>query len=80
MTIDEVLEAVNAVFIDVLGDPGIKLGPATTARDVEDWDSLTHIELVVAIEKRFGVKFTLGEVQALQNVGQMCERIVEKTA
>ena len=78
MTFDDVLAGMNATFVDVLGDPSIKLAPETTAKDIEDWDSLTHMELVVAIEKRFGVKFTLAEVQGLKNVGDMARRIVEK--
>jgi acyl carrier protein len=78
MSFDEVLSAVNQVFIDVLDHDDIRLTPASTAADVEDWDSLTHIELVVAIEKRFGVKFTLAEIQGYRNVGEMCEGIVRK--
>lgn len=78
MTFDEVLSAVNQVFIDVLDHDDIVLAPTSTAADVEDWDSLTHIELVVAIEKRFGIKFTLAEIQGYHNVGEMCEGIVRK--
>jgi acyl carrier protein len=80
MTFDQVLAAVNAIFIDVLEHEDIRLTPASTADDVEDWDSLTHIELVVAIEKRFGIKFTLAEIQGYRNVGEMCEGIVRKLA
>lgn len=78
MTFDEVLQAVNAVFIDVLEHDDIRLTPTSTAADVEDWDSLTHLELVVAIEKRFGIQFLLSEVQGYKNVGEMCEGIVKK--
>jgi acyl carrier protein len=80
MNFDQVLEAMNRIFVDVLGDPAIALTRATTARDIADWDSLTHMELVVAIEKRFGIKFSLPEVQHLANVGEMADLIVKKTA
>lgn len=77
-TFDQVLATMTAIFRDVLDDDGITLKPETTAADVDDWDSLTHIELVVAIEKRFGIKFTLAEVQGFKNVGEMAEAIVKK--
>ena len=80
MTFDDVLKKVNEIFIDVLDDPSIVLARATTAKDVDDWDSLTHIELVVAIEKAFKTKFTLAEVQGFRNVGEMCDSLVAKLA
>lgn len=67
----EMLARVEAVFHDVLDNPSIRLSSATTAADVEDWDSLNHIQLVVAVEKNFGVKFTSAEIQGWNNVGDM---------
>ena len=67
----ELLGKVEAVFHDVLGNPTIRLTASTTAADVEDWDSLNHIQLVVAVEKAFGVKFTSAEIQGWSNVGDM---------
>ena len=52
----------------------------TTAKDVPEWDSLSHIELVVAIEKHFKLKFKAREVQAFKNVGDMCEAIAQRTS
>ena len=78
MTYEEVLSRVNEIFIDVLEDDDIRLNHETTASDVEDWDSLTHIELVVAIEKDFKIKFTAGEIQGFANVGEMCESIARR--
>jgi len=78
MTFEQVLKEVNEIFIDVLDNEDIELEYETTADDVEDWDSLTHIELIVDIEKHFDIKFTLTEVQGFANVGEMCEAIVEK--
>jgi acyl carrier protein len=51
----------------------------TTADDVDDWDSLSHLNLVIAVEMKFGVKFALGELQSLKNVGDMAD-LVEKKA
>ena len=51
---------------------------ATTAADIEDWDSLEHINLIVAIEKCFGIKFNIGEVSSMKNVGEMVDYILAK--
>ena len=54
------------------------LTAATTSEDIEDWDSLTHIQLVVAIEKKFKIKFTTAEVVSYNNVGEMCQAVMQK--
>lgn len=71
----QILKDVNKVFIDVLDNSDIVLTPATTAKDVEEWDSLNHILLVVAIEKHFKIKFTTAELQNWQNIGELCNSI-----
>lgn len=78
MTIQEVLSQFNEIFIDVLDEEDIVLAMETTADDVEDWDSLTHIQLVVAIEKHFKVQFTSTEIENYSNVGEMCEGVLGK--
>jgi acyl carrier protein len=77
MDATQVLEQVNDVFRDVL-DEDVTVARETTANDVEEWDSLTHIQLVVAVEKRFKIKFTTAEIQGFQNVGEMCDAIAAK--
>ncbi|WP_183579716.1 acyl carrier protein [Mucilaginibacter sp. X5P1] len=74
----DVLKKVNAVFIDVLDNEDIVLTYETTADDVEDWDSLNHIQLVVAIEKLFKTRFTSQEIQSWKNVGEMLDCIISK--
>ena len=74
----EILGEVNRIFADVLDDGNIVINEKTTANDVEGWDSLTHIQLVVAIEKHFKVRFTSLELQTFANVGEMCESIKTK--
>ena len=78
MTADEIYEALDEVFQDAFDDDSIHVEASTTANDIEDWDSLAHIDLVMAIEERFGVKFTMGEVTGMQNVGEMVGIIQER--
>jgi len=74
----EILEKVNDVFIDTLDNEDIVLTYETTANDVDDWDSLNHIQLVVAIEKQFKIRFTSQEIQSWNSVGEMIDTIVKK--
>lgn len=76
----EVLAEVTHIFRTVLNDDSIQLKYETTASDVRDWDSLNHIELVVAIEKHFKIRFNFAELQKFKNVGEMCDNIVAKLA
>ena len=73
-----ILEELQPIFHDVFDDDSIVVTEETNASMIEDWDSLSHIRLVAAIEKHFAVKFALGELQGLKNVGDMIELIQEK--
>ena len=75
---EEVFGILDEIFQDVFDDEGIKVEEGTTAEDIEDWDSLEHINLVVAIEKKFGMKFTMGEVTGMKNVGEMIDIILDR--
>jgi acyl carrier protein len=75
MEYNEILKQVNDIFIDVLDNEDIKLQPSTTANDIDEWDSLNHIQLIVAIEKHFKVRFTSNEINSWNNVGEMCEAL-----
>ncbi len=61
----------NKVFRDVFDDDSITVTPKTTANDIEDWDSLEHITLIAAVEKEFKMKFKMGEISSMKNVGEM---------
>ena len=79
MTREQVYTELNEVFRDVFDDERITVNDETTANDIEDWDSLEHINLVVAVEKQFGIKFTMGEVNGMKNVGAMVDIILGRT-
>ena len=76
--INEILEQVNSVFKDVLDNEEIVVTANTTADDIDEWDSLSHIQLVVAIEKHFKIRFTSSEINNFKNVGEMCMGIQAK--
>ena len=74
----QILDEVQAIFREVLDNEEIVLANETTADDIEEWDSLTHIQLIVAIEKHFKIKFTSKEILSWQNVGEMIDCIANK--
>jgi acyl carrier protein len=74
----EIWDIATKVFRDTLDLDDLVLTPQLTARDVEGWDSLNHILLVVAVEQRFGIKFSTGEIDGLENVGQFIDLIESK--
>ncbi len=78
MTREEIFSGLNQVFQDVFDDEEIRVAEETTAEDIEDWDSLEHINLIVAVERHFGMKFTMGEVTGMKNVGAMADIIEER--
>jgi acyl carrier protein len=79
-TDEQVLAEVNRIVCDVLENDSIELKYETKASDVKDWDSLNHIQLVVAIEKHFEIRFNFAELQKFKNVGEMCDNIAVKLA
>jgi len=76
----EILSQVTEIFRDVLDNEEIVLTDTTTANDIEEWDSLSHIQLIVAIEKDFKIKFTSAEILSWKNVGEMIDNISKKLA
>ena len=75
---EEMLKQINEIFIDTLDNEDIVVEESTKAEDVDDWDSLTHILLVVAIEKHFKISFKSNEIQNWNDVGEMMDCIQEK--
>lgn len=74
----DILKQVQDIFRDILDDENIILSDASTAEDIEDWDSLTHIQLIKVIEKNFSIRFTSREILSWNNVGEMLDCIKSK--
>lgn len=77
MTRDAIYEKLTVIFRDIFDDEDIEINDNTTARDIEDWDSLEQINLLVAMENEFSIKIPLAEVSKLENVGQMVDLVAK---
>jgi acyl carrier protein len=80
MNKDKFMDRLQDIFRDVFDDESMQIDRATNADMVETWDSLVHINLIVAIEKEFQIKFALGELQDLKDVGDLVDAVIKKTA
>jgi acyl carrier protein len=78
MNPEEILSTVGNIIREVLEVPALEVTKDTSAADVDEWDSMTHIQLITAIEAQYKVRFALGELQALKNVGDMVSLIQKK--
>jgi acyl carrier protein len=80
MTHDEIFHTVVGVLREYFDDDDLQITPQTVADDVEDWDSISHVNIIVTLEQRFKIKFATSEVEAMKNVGQLVAMIEKKTA
>jgi acyl carrier protein len=78
MNREEVFEKVQEIFRDIFDDQNLVIGDSTNASDIDDWDSLNQINLIVAFEKEFKVKFNFLELSHLKNVGEMVDLTMHK--
>ena len=78
MSREEVFMKLNDIFRDVFDDDGITVTDVTVADDIEGWDSLEHINLLAVIEQEFGMKFNMGQVVSMKNVGEMADIIISQ--
>lgn len=78
MEMKGIFARLNKVFRDVFDDDSITVTPKTTADDIEDWDSLEHITLINAVEREFRMKFRMGEISSMKNVGEMAQIIASR--
>ena len=74
----DILEKLQPIFQDIFEDDELLITAESNAATVEDWDSLAHITLIFAIEQEFEIKFALGELEAMKNVGDMVELMQKK--
>ena len=79
MDINTVYAKLNVIFRDLFDDDSIVVTPQTTANDIEDWGSLEHITLIATVERTFKMKFKMGEISSMKNVGQMANIIQART-
>ena len=75
---EQIYEKLTEIFRDLFEDDEIELTPETTSDDIEDWDSLTHIQLISICEEEFGIKFSTAEILHLANVGDLVKVIESK--
>lgn len=75
---DDTLKQLEELFKEILDNDHIRLSEETTANDVEEWDSLTHIQLIVEIEKKFNIRFSSKEIRKWNNVGEMLDSVCQK--
>lgn len=78
MNKNELLNVINEIFIDVLENPNIKINEFTKADDIVEWDSISHIQLIIEIEKKVNVKFTSSDIINWETVGDMLACILSK--
>jgi acyl carrier protein len=71
----EIMDKLTDVFVGVFDDDDISLSEETTAKDIDGWDSLSHIRLMLSVERAFGMKFSATEIGKLKNVGHLMELI-----
>lgn len=76
----QIYTQLTTIFHDLFDDDSIVLTPETTAADIEEWDSFNHINLIVAVEAKFGIKFKTAELEGLHNVGHLVQLIQQKLA
>lgn len=77
---EEIWKRIRPIFIDIFDDNQLNINEESSADNIEEWDSLNHVNIVVAIEKEFKIKFALGELESLKNVGEMVQLISKKLA
>lgn len=78
MNKEMIFEKLNKIFQDLFDDESLHIDENTTAADIEDWDSLVHIHLLIDVENEFGIKFSMNEASSLKNVGMMADAIYNK--
>ncbi len=78
MSREEVFEKVQEIFRDVFDDDDLRISDQTNSDEIDDWDSLEHISLIISMEKEFSMKFDIKEVNKLENVGEMIDLILRK--
>ena len=80
MTHEAIMEKLNEIFQDIFDDDTLVITENTTANDIEDWDSLEHINLIEAVESEFNMQFQMREVSGMKNVGEMADIVTARAS
>ncbi|UVA79289.1 acyl carrier protein [Pandoraea commovens] len=80
MTDNDILEALTDIFRDIFDDDSVVITAQSSAADFDAWDSLSNVNIMVATEMRFGVRFKTSEIEGLKNVGELIELIKKQLA
>jgi len=75
MTRTEMMESISKLIRDIFDDESILISEQSSAKDIDDWDSLNNIKIVIAVEKKFKIRFKAAEIRTWNNVGEMCDSI-----
>lgn len=78
VTREQIMERVTAIVAEVVNIDDLRLTDQSTARDVQGWDSLTHVQIIIAVENEYGFQFSFSEAAQLENVGQFLDAIHAK--
>lgn len=78
MDIEEIKSRLTPIFRDVFSDDGLVVSESLTANDVKKWDSLSHINMIYAVEKAFGVKFSIKDARSMKDVGELIQLVKKK--
>ena len=78
MNKEEILKTINTILCDIFADQTLVVTEATSAQNIEHWDSITHVNILMTVERTFKIRFSLGEIKQLRNVGEMVNLIIQK--
>jgi acyl carrier protein len=74
----DILKTINNILCDIFNDPTLVITEATSAQNIERWDSITHVNILMTVERTFKIRFSLGEIKQLRNVGEMINLVSQK--
>lgn len=74
----EILKTINTILCDIFADPTLVITETSSAQNIDRWDSITHVNILMTVERTFKIRFSLGEIKQLRNVGEMVNLITQK--
>jgi len=74
----DILLTINKILCDIFNNPKLVITENTSANDIDRWDSITHVNILMTVERTFKIRFSLGEIKQLRNVGEMVNLVAQK--